>query len=199
LREQWLQPRQSRVDCLDDHDPDVERLHILLLAQALIHRQQDVESAGGAPQQLAVLETGPLLFLDRADECLREFETAAFEACSRRRELFSRDLREKRAPCLFEKRDSLLTGDRGEVVEELFQRFALFEIDQERLDRNASPNENRRAAENLRIGMNDLRSIHVLSVLSEKASLPFYQRARETGPHLRFPDRKADLPSPPAV
>jgi hypothetical protein len=49
LWQKRLEPSQSGIGSFDDHDGYVEACHILLVAQSLIYRKQDIESAGGVP------------------------------------------------------------------------------------------------------------------------------------------------------
>ncbi|OGA53409.1 MAG: hypothetical protein A3F74_05725 [Betaproteobacteria bacterium RIFCSPLOWO2_12_FULL_62_58] len=56
---------------------------------------------------------------------------------------------------LLKGRNSDFPSDRREVVKEFLQRMPALKVIDERLQRNARPNENWSTAENIRIGVND--------------------------------------------
>ncbi len=87
-----------------------------------------------------------------------------FEFMARRREEclprepHPRDNRIPRPREQLQRTHGLLAGDRGEGPEKVVQAVAAFEMVQEVPHRDASPNEDRRAAEDLRVAVDDSRS-----------------------------------------
>jgi hypothetical protein len=63
LRNQRAQVNESGVRYFDDDHTDIKAGHVLLVAHALIDRDENVELQRRTREQLAVLERRPTLFL----------------------------------------------------------------------------------------------------------------------------------------
>lgn len=66
-------------------------------------------------------------------------------------------IRRQRCTGFFEHGDGLFPGDGREVIEKDFQRVTRFEMVEQRLDRNARPGEDRRAAVDLGVDGDRMR------------------------------------------
>jgi len=59
----------------------------------------------------------------------------------------------------FQRRDRLLSGDTRKRIEKLFKTVVSFEVVDQVAERNARPDKHGRAAQNIRIAVNNRRSI----------------------------------------
>src|SRR5258708_10866958 len=76
-------------------------------------------------------------------------------ACPRRRALVSRDVGQRRAAAFLEESNRLLAAHAGEDVEEDLEAVAALDVVQQRANGYARADEDRIAAVNIRIGMDD--------------------------------------------
>lgn len=148
---EWQQVFQAIRLRAENHDGDLAGGQILLIFDALIHGEEDVEFGRfRCFEEVAIFQPGEsgvpnclaLVTWERVSETLVDTLVDQDEHLG---------TREQKVFCFFESGDGRFARDSGKSFQKVFERFSALEVVEERLDGNSRPAKDGSSAKNIRI------------------------------------------------
>lgn len=140
---------------MQDNDGDVELGHGLLETQVAVAGDEHVKLLFSQSQQRTVLDAAPALLLRRDGVVTGHGAGQPPVEALVNEKPHQSDRFEHGELAGFNDRDGLLAFNGRERIEEIFDGLAAFQIVHEVLERDARADEDRRAAHDLRVGVNN--------------------------------------------